>query len=310
MSQAVEVLARLQPSVLHTHQIGALWYLGRAAKQIGGIPVLHTEHGNHLDHAKSWLHGWKSRLFWYWAGKAAGRFCCVSDEIAQAVARWHTIPKRKIHVVINGVRTEGLADRSPRQTVRRELGIPAEAPVIGSVGRLSEIKRQTLLLQAMAGLTQRFPAVRLLLVGAGPERERLEQEASDLGIRDRVYFAGYQAEPGRYLQAMDVFALSSRSEGLPIALLEAWAAGLPVVSSAVGGIPKTVTHGENGLLFASGDVVALGAALALPLNEPSLASRLGRAGQRTVEAQYSVQRMANDYERHYECLLAARDELN
>jgi glycosyltransferase involved in cell wall biosynthesis len=299
VSKAGAALAALRPEVIHTHQIGALWYLGQAARS-ERIPVLHTEHGNHLALATGVWRRVKTRLFWRRAARLAGRFCCVSDDIARTVGRWWTVPRGKVVVVPNGIRVDLVADRAAGVAVRESLGIPAGVPVIGTVGRLNEVKRQELLLRAAA----RLPEVRVLLVGDGPVRAQLEQEAIALGIRDRVVFAGYQSSPERFLQAMDVFALTSRSEGLPVSLLEAWAAGLPVVCSAVGGIPKVVTDGETGLLFASGNLDGLTAALATVLTHPELAQRLGQAGQTAVRERYSLERMAADYERLYRTLLA------
>ncbi|MFL5342130.1 MAG: glycosyltransferase family 4 protein, partial [Gemmataceae bacterium] len=304
VSKALDVLAGLRPHVVHTHQIGALWYIGQAAAKLGGVPVIHTEHGNHLIWSANWYHGLKNRVFWHRSARFAEQFCCVSDEIAETVSRWRTVPEEKIKVVINGIRTDAFSDRSRRPDVRRELGIPPEAPVIGTVGRLSEVKRQGLLLRAVATLRCRIPEVRLLLVGDGPERDRLEHAAAELNVRDRVCFAGYQANPEHFLQAMDIFALTSRSEGLPVSLLEAWAAGLPVVCSAVGGVPKVITHGEDGLLFPSGDEDALVAAITAIVGDPALATRLGKAGRVKVEDKYSLERMAGDYECRYGALLA------
>jgi glycosyltransferase involved in cell wall biosynthesis len=303
--KAAETLRSLQPDVLHTHQCGALWYLGQAAGSLQRLPVIHTEHGNHVA-TTSGIWRLKTRLFLHQTARFADRFCCVSDEIAQAVTRWHTISHQKVEVVLNGVDVDKFADRAETSAVKNELGIPGNSRVIGTIGRLSEVKRQDLLLRATAKLRESLADIRLLLVGDGPERTRLELEAAALGIRNRVCFAGYRPNPERFLQAMDVFALTSRSEGLPISLLEAWAAGLPVVCSSVGGIPKVIANGEDGLLFPSGDEQALVAALTNLLGDQSFADRLGKSGKRKAIDKYSLQRMANDYNQLYRKLLAAR----
>jgi glycosyltransferase involved in cell wall biosynthesis len=310
VAKAATALSALRPDLLHTHQIGALWYLGQAARSIGRVPVIHSEHGNHVALAATLIRQWKTRLFMHRAARFADRFCCVSEDIAQTVTGWRTVPSTKVDVILNGIRTDLFEDRSEALPVRQELGIPAQAPVIGSVGRLSAVKQQEILIRAAAGLRERFPEVRLLLVGDGPERSRLEREAITLGIQDRVHFAGYQGKPERYLHAMNLFALTSRSEGLPVSLLEAWAAGLPVVCSAVGGIPKVVSNGEDGLLFPNGDEGALLLALTKILDDRAFAGRLGAAGLKTVKEKYSLKRMANDYEQRYRTLLASRPESN
>ena len=189
--------------------------------------------------------------------------------------------------------------------VRAAVGIPATAQVIGTVGRLTEVKRQDLLLRATAGLCRKFPDLHLLVVGDGPERTALAALAVELGISDRVCWAGYRPDPERYLAAMDVFALTSRSEGLPLSLLEAWAVGKPVVCSAVGGIPGVVTSGHNGLLFPSGDVGSLIAALSTLLSDTTIACRIAQAGQILVRERFSFARMAAEYESRYLSLIAS-----
>lgn len=297
--KAREVLADLKPDVLHTHQIGALWYLGPAAKDLG-IPVVHTEHIDNVGKAKGWLRKLKNRILWNRAARFASRFCCVSDDIARTARRWGTVPGRKLRVLLNGIDTERNSDRSARQRKRRELGLADDAAVIGCVGRLNEVKRQDLLVEAFAVLAKERPDLRLLLVGDGPERAALEEQVGRLGVADRVIFAGYQANPEEFLAVMDVFALTSRLEGLPLVMLEAWASGLPVVSSAVGGIPAVVEAGKTGLLFPSGDCEALVDCLRKVLQDQSLAAALGERGRREVGAKYSLERMAADYDREYE----------
>jgi glycosyltransferase involved in cell wall biosynthesis len=303
--KAAAVLISLRPDVIHTHQVGALWYVGQAARSVGRLAVVHTEHGNHIGQTAG-LSRLKTRLFLHRSARFADRFFCVSEEIAKTVTRWRTIPRGKVAVVLNGIDISKFAVRSEASAVRQELGIPASARVIGTVGRLSEVKRQELLLRATAHLREQFPDLWLLLVGDGPERARLERDAANLGIGDRVCFAGYRSNPERFLQAMDLFALTSRSEGLPVSLLEAWASGLPVVCSAVGGIPMVVTSGEDGVLFPSGDEKALVIALAKVLGDRAFADRLAANGRKTAAEKYSLERMGNDYNRHYRDLLNTR----
>ena len=306
VQRAKSVLSDWKPDIIHSHQIGASWYLGQAARQVGHLPVLHTEHGNEFSRAANWRQSLKSRLFMHQTAKFIDRFCCVSAEIARVVTRWRTIPKSKVEVIANGIETEWSDDLPSPESVRASLGIPASARVIGTVGRLAEVKRQDLLIRAIAALKDRFPVVRLLLVGDGDERDRLESLAGELKVTERVHFAGYQSKPEQFLRAMDIFALTSRSEGFPISLLEAWVAGLPIVCSAVGGIPDVVTHERNGLLFPSGDETALVAHFARLLSDPTFGRSLGDDGNRTVRNLYSLNRVADVYERHYRTLIAER----
>lgn len=302
--RASELFERIRPDVLHTHQIGALWHLGRAARG-QNIAIVHTEHSDHARMARSALTKFKSRWRWHAAGKLADSFCCVSDDIASSVRRWRTVTPGKVSVIANGVDTGLYGTSLLRNEIRASLGIPAGARVIGTVGRLCEVKRQDMLVRAFARLHRSHPDLWLLLVGDGPERPALERLAGELGVSGRTRFAGYQSQTQHYFSAMDLFALCSRHEGLPLALLEAWASGLPVVSSAVGGIPKVVEHGRTGLLFASGDDAALADSIARLLDQEPLRTAIASAGTAQVRSHYSLQRMADDYAGRYHAALAA-----
>jgi sugar transferase (PEP-CTERM/EpsH1 system associated) len=291
------LLAGLRPDVLHTHQVGALAYAGPAAWRAGVPVVLHTEHGKHYDGSRR--RRWLAR----WAARYAGHFCCVSRDIADTVVALGIVLRSKVRVVANGIDTERFRRPRDRAGLRRSLGVPPDAPVIGTVGRLNEIKRQDVLLGAFARARQALPDAHLVLVGDGPLRPSLETLADRLGIRPVVHFTGFQAEPEAYLQVMDLFALTSRSEGMPLAVLEAWAAGTPVVSSRVGGIPELIREGETGLLFEPGNEAALAGILQRFFTNSELAGQLRIAGQHEVQSRFSLEQMARAYQRLYQELL-------
>jgi glycosyltransferase involved in cell wall biosynthesis len=297
-------LQELRPDVLHTHQVGALFYAGPAAKAVGVPLIVHTEHINPIRKATaSFYRHQRMAWLWWWAAKYARRFFCVSEDIAAELAARRMVPRRKLAVILNGINTEPFRAPFDKNGLRHAAGIPAGVPVIGTVGRLNEVKRQDLLLRAFARLRAEHSTARLLLVGDGPSRDSLGKLALDLGIADAVHFAGYQSQPERFLAMMDVFALTSRLEGLPLAILEAWAARLPVIASAVGGVPDLVKHGQTGLLFESGDENRLLEQLQEILGDSARGRALGEAGHREVLAKYSLQRMAGDYGRQYRELL-------
>jgi glycosyltransferase involved in cell wall biosynthesis len=208
-------------------------------------------------------------------------------------------------VVRNGIPTAAV-DRSVGAELRATLGIPQDAFVVGTIARLAAVKRQDLMLRAFATLSDGVPAARLLLVGDGPERSNLAALANELRVADRVVFAGYQSAPERFLAVFDAFALSSDSEGLPLSLLEGWSAGLPVVVSAVGGLAVTVAHERDGLLFSKGDAGAMATALRRLAVDPSLCLRLGENGRAKVRAEYSLERMASEYDGIYRSVIEGR----
>ena len=150
------------------------------------------------------------------------------------------LPAGQIQVIWNGIDPHQFRPPRPdeRRTVRAELGIPPDVPVVGTTGRLAPVKNQAMLLAAVARLQADWPTLRLLVVGDGPLREPLARQARDLGIDGRVIFAGQRDDVRRMLWAMDVFALSSNSEAMPVTVLEAVSSGLPCVATAVGDLPR------------------------------------------------------------------------
>jgi glycosyltransferase involved in cell wall biosynthesis len=289
-------LRELKPDVVHTHQVGALFYCSRAMRK-SNVPILvHTEHGKHYSSR------WRTRLLGRLAGRRADRFFCVSSDIALEVRCCHIVNPAKIVIVPNGIDVERFRPQ-PGDGLRAKLNIPTESPVIGAIGRLSEIKQQHILLRAFAQIATATPNARLLIVGDGPLRQELESLARTLGVAPRVHFVGYQPQPEKFLAIMDIFALTSRSEGMPLSVLEAWAAGVPVIASAVGGLPELIGAGGAGVLFPSGDVLALAARLRELFSSPQARAELARRGSKVVRESYSASRMSEEYHRHYLSLL-------
>lgn len=296
---------KIAPDVVHTHQIGTLLYAGPAARRAKVSVTIHTEHGNHLKRLTSWIKRCKARFLFRHASKRADRFCCVSEDIAKDLID-AGVDASKVLVVANGIDTDVSVNVTEVAELRERFRLPDGIPVIGTVGRIAEIKRQDILLRAFAHLKSKRPDVLLLLVGDGDQRSALEALAESLGVADAVRFAGYQSHPEAYLRLMNVFALTSSSEGMPLSILEAWAAGLPVVASRVGGVPELVCHEENGLLFDFPDVEALVHALERLCASPVLAKALGEAGRREAVARFDFKRTAAQYERLYREVLGAK----
>jgi glycosyltransferase involved in cell wall biosynthesis len=219
--------------------------------------------------------------------------------MAAAVGASRIVPERKIRVIFNGIETAQFMQTHDSRGARRSLGIPDDAPLIGTVGRLTEIKRQDVLIRGFARLKQRCPAAHLVLVGDGPLRGDLEHLAATCDLRDSVHFAGYQSPTAPFIQAMTVFALTSRSEGMPQAAIEAAVSGVPVVASRVGGLPELIEDGQTGLLFQVGDDQALAAALEQLLANPDRARLIGQAARDRAVAMFDISRMADDYHRHF-----------
>ncbi|MGD9781049.1 MAG: glycosyltransferase [Kiritimatiellia bacterium] len=201
----------------------------------------------------------------------------------------------------------GVAVREPstaRARVRAELQTPDSAPVIGTVARLHAAKNQMDLLRAFAVVRQRHSAAVLWLVGEGDRRAALQKESRRLGIVDAVRMPGVREDVDDVLAAMDLFALPSRWEGMPNALMEAMAAARPVIAADLDGIRELVSDGETGWRVPPGDVSALAAALLHALDDSALAARMGQAARRRMQERFSLERMVAAYEAVYRERLA------
>jgi len=195
----------------------------------------------------------------------------------------------RIVAVPNGVSAPP-DDPDARARVRAELGL-GDAPVLAVTSRLHPAKGHAHLLDAMAVVRERFPAVRLVVAGDGVQRGDLEGQAHALGLGGGVVFAGFRTDVPALLRAADVFVLPSLLEGMPNTALEAMSVGLPVVATRVDGVPEAVADGETGLLVAPADAGALADALSTLLAEPERRAAMGEAGRRRAESEFSVDRM-------------------
>ncbi len=288
-------------AVVHTHMHhAALW--GRLAAKWAGVPVLvTTEHGKEL---------WKGPVriaIDRWLSCWTDHHIAVSRDGLELRRRRERVSAERIVLIPNGVPipADPINEDGCRR-IREEFGIPWDAPVVGTVGRLVEAKGYHHLLDAVAGLHAGFPALRWLLVGDGPLRRDLAEAAQRRGLESVLVFAGFRDDIDDLLSAMDVWVMSSLREGLPVALLEAMAAARPIVATTVGGIPDAVTNGESALLVPPGDPEGLRAAIGRLLTDPGLARALAREARRRAEREYAIEAVARRIERLYLSDLEAR----
>jgi glycosyltransferase involved in cell wall biosynthesis len=284
--ELVRLMLRLRPDVVHTNSSKAS-ILGRTAAAIARVPIrLFTVNGwafNAHAGAEARLFTWAHRL----VRPLTTAVICVSETERRQGLEQRTCTARQAVVIHNGVDVAAAK--------RSDLGgVP---PLVLSVTRLKDPKDTVTFARALRRLEP--GSFRAAIVGGGPERPQVEAELGDAGE-----LLGERDDVPELLASADVFALSSRSEGLPLSILEAMAAGLPVVATAVGGIPELVVDGETGLLVPPGDAQALADALRRLLGDPSLRRRFGDAARERAERDFSVERVRRAHVDLYERLLA------
>ena len=236
------------------------------------------------------------RLLNRWTVPLATHVVAVSERVAAYAREEFRVPAGRLSAIPNGV------DVQHFQPARRPVRAPGV--VIGCTARLHVKNDHVTCLHAFARLAPRWPDARLLLVGRGPEEERLRRLADRLGLAARVHFAGEQADVAPCLGEMDLYVQSSVAEGMSNSILEAMAVGLPVVATAVGGTPDVVVDGQTGVLVPAQDPAALADALAGLLADPGKGEALGRAGRARAEARFSETRMLERVEDLLDTLVA------
>jgi glycosyltransferase involved in cell wall biosynthesis len=275
--------------VVHTHNPQPLIY-GAPAGKLAGCATVHTRHGENPDPP---LRKVLRRL----AGTLADAYVAVSEETAALASQEHDARLDKIRVIRNGIDLSRFDPMRPlRGEVRRELGIPDDAWVVGTVGRVVTEKHHELLVDAMKPLCD--AGAHLVIVGDGALLPALRAKAGR-----NMHLLGVRRDAPRVMQSFDAFCMSSRSEGLPLVILEAMASALPIVSTAVGGIPNVVADDHTGVLVPPGDADALRAALSSLRADPTRAARLADAGRSLALAEYSADTMVDRYLALYEQLV-------
>jgi sugar transferase (PEP-CTERM/EpsH1 system associated) len=295
------LLRRLGPDVVHSRNWAA--FDAVIAGKLARVPVIvHGEHGRGADDPDG-LHPRRNRIRRLCA-PWVDRFVAVSRDLTRWLVDTVGIPGDKVLTIPNGVDTGRFAPHG-RAAARRALGVPDGGVVIGSVGRLDPVKDHAGLLDAFARLARTRPETMLVLVGDGPCRPALETKARDLGLGPRVRLVGERNDVAPLLPAMDVYVLPSIAEGISNTILEAMAAGLPVVATRTGGNPELVSDGVTGSLVPVRDVWALARTLEAYVVDRALREARGTAGRRRVHEQFSLDRMRRTYRSLYEDLGAA-----
>lgn len=294
----VRIMKKYRPSIVHSRNWGSIEAI--LAARLAGVPVaIHSEHGYEVD----MLTGLplRRRLLRRGLYAMADAVFTVTRELRDFHVKQTWLPPERIRVIYNGVDSSRFAPRSKiRQRMRQQLGLPPEAFVLGTVGRMEPIKDQHTLLHATELLLRRGVNARVLLVGGGsafPELQRYAAASSELS--GRVIFLGLSQDVADLLNVMDAFVLPSLKEGMSNTLLEAMASGLPVLATRVGGNPELVEDGRSGWLFAPGNAEQLAEQLTLLADNLGARNLLAAGARRRALERFGLDRMVQEYENLY-----------
>jgi glycosyltransferase involved in cell wall biosynthesis len=278
--------------VVHTHLFTADTY-GRIAARLAGVRAVFS-----TVHATVVCEGTLRRSVHRALSWASTGVVACSEEVGRVMRERDRLRASNLTVVSNGINIDRLAGANG-DGVRAEFAVPEDSLLIGVIGRLHQAKGHSDLFAAMARLRDKGLRPKCLVIGSGNLRGELEETAKRLGLADRVVFTGQRSDVPRLLAGLDILAIPSRWEGLPIVLLEAMAMSRPIVATRVSGIPEVIQHEDNGLLVPPADPEALAGALQRLLTDPALRERLGRRGCVTMRERHDVARTARAYEGLY-----------
>ena len=306
--------------VVHTHS-GKAGILGRLAARLAGVPVIvHTIHGPsfhaYQNPVGNWLFRWTEQVAAEWTTQ----FVSVADAmtaqyLAAGIGQSAQYLTIRSGIDLNAYVGSGTASRSApvsdsggTASGSATTTVAAAAPTVGLLARMFRLKGHEFLFAAAPAIVAAVPAVKFLLVGDGPDRQRWERQAEQLGLRDRFHFVGLvpPADVPQWIASMNVLVHLSLREGLPRSLVQALAAGKPVVAFDVDGAREVCVAGETGFLLRAGDVAGVAAAVIRLLQDRELAARMGRRGRTLVREQFAEEQMVERIDQLYQQLAAER----
>lgn len=307
------MIRRLRPDIVHTHTAKA-GAVGRVAVLLAGRRrpvVVHTFHG----HVLRGYFGTAGSLLFRAIETVLGRFTdslvAVSPEVRDELVSMGVAPASRFTVVRLGIELEPrVRCEDDPSALRHRYGIGLDRFVVGWFGRMTAVKRTEDLLDALAALRERGIDALLLLVGDGTDRERLEQLAHGRGLAKSCLFVGYQEDVAPWYAMCDAVVLTSANEGTPVTIIEALAAGRPVVATNVGGVRDVVDEGVSGFLVRRGDTHAIAERLEVLARDPVRRSAMGEAGRTRVLERYAVSRLVDDVDALYRTLLATTSAIS
>jgi sugar transferase (PEP-CTERM/EpsH1 system associated) len=302
------LLRELQPAVVHTRNLAALEVVVPA--WAAGVPVrVHGEHGRDVSDLDGSHRGYQRLRRLY--GLFVQRFVALSQDLAGYLQQRVGFEPARIRQIYNGVDTQRFTPAPQREAIAGcPFGADASLLLIGTVGRMQQVKDQTLLARAFVQALQQRPdlrdRLRLVMAGDGPLRVQTQHLIDAAGLGALAWLPGERSDVAAWMRGLDLFVLPSLAEGVSNTILEAMASGLPVIATAVGGNVELVEPGRSGLLVPPGDVPAMAAALIALADDAGRRQAMGRAGRAAAEQRFALSVMVEGYRSLYDELLAAR----
>lgn len=288
--------------LIQSHEFTMNCYATLAAKR-AGIPIVCTAHGKNY-YPERYYRRWAYR----WAARNASAFVAVSENLKMFLCKEIGVRNDEILTILNGVDLNHFDNPSyDRGPIRASLGIANKMHVVITVAALFKVKGHIDLLNAASRLCQSRKDIVFLIVGEGSLEESLREQTKNLRISNNVKFLGFRSDVPQLLAASDVFVLPSYSEGMPISIIEAMAAGLPIVATNVGGIPEVVENGANGYLVEPGEPEALANKISTIVANRDVARCFGTNSRDRARSKFRLKRMISEYERLYERALNLPD---
>src|SRR5690606_27595254 len=284
-------IVRERPDIVHSHSRRGADLMGGIAARLARVPAVVSRRVDHTEPK------WAARLRY----AAFARIVAISETVAAALAA-SGVDRDRVTVIRSAVEVARFDEAAGRERLALEFGVGADTLAIAAVGQLIPRKGHRHLLSAMARLADRLPGAHLVVFGQGPLRAELEARARSLGLGERVRFAGFRQDLDRLLGAFDLLVHPALREGLGVAMLEAAAAGLPVIAFDAAGAREAVRHGENGRLVPPGDAAALADAIVELGRDAALRERMGAAGRERMRRDFSIESMVDDHIRLYDAV--------
>jgi glycosyltransferase involved in cell wall biosynthesis len=293
-------LVRESIDILHSHNTAA-FLDGVVGAKLANTPVIiHTDHVRKFPDKRRYMAA--ERIASYFVDEIVA----VSRHVREALIEYEGIRPDKISIIYNGVDFSPAQDGNEIKAVRDEFNVTQGEKVVGCVARLAQQKGYELFMEAARRILRKTQAVKFVVVGVGEEYDRLLKLCSELGIRSKVHFAGARTDIERVLPVFDIFLLTSHYEGMPVCLLESMVSGVPIVATAVGGVPEAVQDGISGYLIHSRDPDEVAEKVVRLLRNDNLRLKMGKNGRQIYENRFTIERMAEQYTELYESYLSVR----